>query len=75
MALGHRKESMKGRAGLRATAILSWVAALLSFVAVAIRFARRDEWATTPLFGGLAMLIVALGASSRLRKSPDPSSE
>jgi hypothetical protein len=47
---------------------LAFVATALSLTAVIVVFLKRGEIATTPLFGGLFMLFMAIAGLSRLRK-------
>ena len=49
---------------------LAFAAAALSLTAVIVVFVRRGEIATTPLFGGLFMLFMAIAGARRLRKQP-----
>jgi hypothetical protein len=46
---------------------LAFIATALSLGAAAIVFVRRGEIATTPLFGGLFMLAMAISGLMRLR--------
>jgi hypothetical protein len=50
--------------------VLAFLAAALSLAAVAAVYVRRGEIATTPLFGGLFMLFMAIAGVSRLRRLP-----
>ena len=49
--------------------ILAFVAAGLSFVAVAVRLSRDGTIDLTPLAGGLAMLALGIGGVVKLRNS------
>lgn len=51
--------------------ILAFVAAALSFTALAISYSSTGAIDSTPLFGGLFMLALGLAGYSKLRKRPD----
>ena len=57
--------------GQKLAVILAFVAAALSFTAVAVSYFSTGAIDSTPLFGGLFMLALGLGGYSRLRKRPD----
>ena len=49
---------------------LAFIAAALSFAAVALAAARTGRIEATPLFGGIVMLALGLGGVARLRQLP-----
>ena len=57
--------------GQKLAVVLAFVAAALSFTALAIGYSRTGAIDSTPLFGGLFMLALGLAGYSRLRKQPD----
>jgi len=61
---------MQGRSAPRLTMILALVAALLAFPAAGVGYANRREFDPRPVGGGLFMLALAVGAWTRLRRSP-----
>jgi hypothetical protein len=48
--------------------VLAFIAAALSLTAAVIVYVKRGEIATTPLFGGIFMLSLAIGGYFRLAK-------
>jgi hypothetical protein len=54
----------------QAAVLLAFIAAALSFSAVAYSFIRTGAIQATPLFGGLLMLALAVSGYSRLRRPP-----
>ena len=54
--------------GQRLAVWLAFIAAGLSFVAVALEYSRSGTIDTTPFFGGLFMLGLGIAGVSRLRR-------
>jgi hypothetical protein len=55
----------------RLAVLLAFVAAALSFSALAVIFAQTGAVEATPLFGGLLMLALGLSGLSKLRQPRD----
>jgi hypothetical protein len=49
---------------------LAFLAAALSFVAVGMRYSSEGHIDTTPLFGGILMLVLGITGIRRLRSTP-----
>jgi drug/metabolite transporter (DMT)-like permease len=58
-------------AGQKLAVLLAFVAAALSFTALALGYSRTGAIDSTPLFGGLFMLALGLGGYFKIRRPPD----
>jgi hypothetical protein len=59
---------MAARSTQKLAVVLAFVAAGLSFAAVAITYSDNGTIRSTPLFGGLFMLAMAIGGYLRLKR-------